>query len=111
MIVMMNMLVNVFPAGARCSVLREFPFQPTNDLNSGSGLILFPGRVFQMMLLARFTTLLRLAKLCLVTLNIMIVGSGLIDGVLIVRYQIAPISIRIGSLLFRVHVWIDHCSR
>lgn len=111
---MMNVLVNVLPTGAGSGVLREFPFQPTDDLNHGSGLILFPSRMLQLMLLARFTALLRLAELRLVTLNIMIAGwGGLIDRMLIVRYQIAAITIRVSrgsGLLICVHIWTDHGS-
>lgn len=109
------MFVNVLPTGARSRVLRKFSFQPTNDLDHSSGLILFPGRMLQLMFLARLTTLLRrLTKLRLATLNVMIVGRSLINRVLIVRYQIAAITIRVSwrsGLLIRIDVRADHISR
>lgn len=115
MVMMMNMFVNVLPTGARSRVLRKFSFQPTNDLDHSSGLILFPGRMLQLMFLARLTTLLRrLTKLRLATLNVMIVGRSLINRVLIVRYQIAAITIRVSwrsGLLIRIDVRADHISR
>lgn len=73
MIVMMYMFVNVPTTGRnRRRVLRELAFEPTHDLRHRPGLILLPGRVFQLVLLGP-AALLRLSELRVVALHVVVI--------------------------------------
>lgn len=113
MIMMVYMFVNVPATGRdRRRVLRELALEPTHDLRHRPSLVLFPGRVLQLMLLGP-AALLRLNELRVVALHVaaVIVGRvGLVVGrlLVVVRQEVddVPVGVAVADVLGR-YVVVD----